>query len=140
MTGRVEAADPSGSLITASFAAELGRALRPCPVASRLECGRQQPAAARRCRRGSRRCDALDELFGIGGRARLGGRNRGERTARLGDDERVPSSTQSNADSIPASIAVLSSGSSTAARVRGRARTERRARWSLIRRGAGIGS
>jgi DNA processing protein len=72
MTVVVEAADPSGSLITASFAAELGRGVAAVP-------GRVTAANAagsnRLLRDGAAvirdAADALDELFGIGGAARL---------------------------------------------------------------------
>lgn len=72
MTVVVEAADPSGSLITASFAAELGRGVAAVP-------GRVTAANAagsnRLLRDGAAvirgAADVLDELFGIGGAARL---------------------------------------------------------------------
>lgn len=72
MTVVVEAADPSGSLITATFAAELGRGVAAVP-------GRVTAASAagsnRLLRDGAavirNAADALDELFGIGGAARL---------------------------------------------------------------------
>jgi DNA processing protein len=72
MTVVVEAADPSGSLITASFAAELGRGVAAVP-------GRVTAANAagsnRLLRDGAAvirdAADALDELFGIGGADRL---------------------------------------------------------------------
>jgi DNA processing protein len=72
MTVVVEAADPSGSLITAGFAAELGRGVAAVP-------GRVTAANAagsnRLLRDGAAvvrgAADALDELFGIGGADRL---------------------------------------------------------------------
>lgn len=72
MTVVVEAADPSGSLITAQFAADLGRGVAAVP-------GRVTAANAagsnRLLRDGASvirsAADALDELFGIGGAARL---------------------------------------------------------------------
>jgi DNA processing protein len=72
MTVVVEAADPSGSLITAAFAAELGRGVAAVP-------GRVTAGAAagtnRLLRDGAAVIrgagDALDELFGVGGAARL---------------------------------------------------------------------
>jgi DNA processing protein len=63
----VEAADPSGSLITASFATDLGRTVGavPGPVTSRMAAGGnrllREGAAAIRCTE-----DVLDEVFGIG--------------------------------------------------------------------------
>jgi DNA processing protein len=72
MTIVVEAADPSGSLITASFAAELGRGVGAVPgrVTASNAAGsnrllRDGAAVIRDA------ADALDELFGIGGAARL---------------------------------------------------------------------
>ncbi|MEA2494628.1 MAG: processing protein [Thermoleophilaceae bacterium] len=72
MTVVVEAADPSGSLITASFAAELGRGVAAVPgrVTASNAAGsnrllRDGAAVIRDA------ADALDELFGIGGAARL---------------------------------------------------------------------
>ena len=72
MTLVVEAADPSGSLITASFAAELGRGVAAVPgrVTASNAAGsnrllRDGAAVIRDA------ADALDELFGIGGAARL---------------------------------------------------------------------
>jgi DNA processing protein len=72
MTVVVEATDPSGSLITASFAAELGRGVAAVP-------GRVTAANAagsnRLLRDGAAlirgAADALDELFGVGGADRL---------------------------------------------------------------------
>ena len=72
MTVVVEAADPSGSLITAEFAADLGRGVAAVP-------GRVTSAKAagtnRLLRDGAAlirdAADALDELFGIGGADRL---------------------------------------------------------------------
>src|SRR4051812_29031948 len=72
MTVVVEAADPSGSLITASFAAELGRGVAAVPgrVTATNAAGsnrllRDGAAVVRDT------ADALDELFGIGGAHRL---------------------------------------------------------------------
>ena len=72
LTVVVEAADPSGSLITASFAAELGRGVAAVPgrVTASNAAGsnrllRDGAAVIRNA------ADALDELFGIGGAARL---------------------------------------------------------------------
>jgi DNA processing protein len=72
MTVVVEAADPSGSLITASFAAELGRGVAAVPgrVTASNAAGsnrllRDGAAVIRDA------ADALDELFGIGGASRL---------------------------------------------------------------------
>jgi DNA processing protein len=72
MTVVVEAADPSGSLITASFAAELGRGVAAVPgrVTASNAAGsnrllRDGAAVVRDA------ADALDELFGIGGADRL---------------------------------------------------------------------
>jgi DNA processing protein len=72
MTVVVEAADPSGSLITASFAAELGRGVAAVPgrVTASNAAGsnrllRDGAAVIRDA------ADALDELFGVGGAARL---------------------------------------------------------------------
>jgi DNA processing protein len=72
MTVVVEAADPSGSLITASFAAELGRGVAAVPgrVTATNAAGsnrllRDGAAVVRDA------ADALDELFGIGGADRL---------------------------------------------------------------------
>jgi DNA processing protein len=72
MTVVVEAADPSGSLITASFAAELGRGVAAVPgrVTASNAAGsnrllRDGAAVIRNA------ADALDELFGIGGASRL---------------------------------------------------------------------
>jgi DNA processing protein len=72
MTLVVEASDPSGSLITASFAAELGRGVAAVP-------GRVTAANAagsnRLLRDGAAvvrdAADALDELFGVGGADRV---------------------------------------------------------------------
>jgi DNA processing protein len=72
MTVVVEAADPSGSLITAAFAAEFGRGVAAVP-------GRVTAANAagsnRLLRDGAAvvrgAADALDELFGVGGADRL---------------------------------------------------------------------
>ncbi|HYZ30546.1 MAG TPA: DNA-processing protein DprA [Thermoleophilaceae bacterium] len=72
MTVVVEAADPSGSLITASFAAELGRGVAAVPgrVTASNAAGsnrllRDGAAVVRHA------ADALDELFGVGGADRL---------------------------------------------------------------------
>ena len=72
MTVVVEAADPSGSLITATFAAELGRGVAAVPgrVTASNAAGsnrllRDGAAVIRNAG------DALDELFGIGGAERL---------------------------------------------------------------------
>jgi DNA processing protein len=72
MTVVVEAADPSGSLITASFAAELGRGVAAVPgrVTATNAAGsnrllRDGAAVIRDA------ADALDELFGVGGADRL---------------------------------------------------------------------
>jgi DNA processing protein len=72
MTVVVEASDPSGSLITASFAAEFGRGVAAVP-------GRVTAANAagsnRLLRDGAAvvrdAADALDELYGVGGADRL---------------------------------------------------------------------
>jgi DNA processing protein len=103
MTVVVEAADPSGSLITASFAAELGRGVAAVPgrVTASNAAGsnrllRDGAAVVRDA------ADALDELFGIGGAARLEAAT-AERP-QLGDDERVVlDAIESGLD--PASIA-----------------------------------
>jgi DNA processing protein len=72
MTVVVEAADPSGSLITANFAAELGRGVAAVPgrVTASNAAGsnrllRDGAAVIRDA------ADALDELFGVGGAERL---------------------------------------------------------------------
>lgn len=72
MTLVVEAADPSGSLITAAFAAEFGRGVAAVPgrVTAANSAGsnrllRDGAAVIRSA------ADALDELFGIGGAERL---------------------------------------------------------------------
>jgi DNA processing protein len=72
MTVVVEAADPSGSLITASFAAELGRGVAAVPgrvTASNAAGSNKLLRDGAAVIRGA--ADALDELFGIGGAARL---------------------------------------------------------------------
>ena len=72
MTVVVEAADPSGSLITASFAAELGRGVAAVPgrvTASNAAGSNRLLRDGAAVIRGA--ADALDELFGIGGAARL---------------------------------------------------------------------
>ena len=88
MTVVVEAADPSGSLITAQFAADLGRGVAAVP-------GRVTAANAagsnRLLRDGASvirdAADALDELFGIGGAARLEAAN--HEAELLTDEERA---------------------------------------------------
>jgi DNA processing protein len=98
----VEAADPSGSLITASFAAELGRGVAAVPgrVTASNAAGsnrllRDGAAVIRDA------ADALDELFGVGGADRL---ETADPAADLNDDERaVLERIESGAD--PASIA-----------------------------------
>jgi DNA processing protein len=72
MTVVVEAADPSGSLITAAFAAELGRGVAAVP--GRVTAG--NAAGSNRLLRDGAAVirdagDALDELFGVGGADRL---------------------------------------------------------------------
>jgi DNA processing protein len=72
MTVVVEAADPSGSLITAAFAAELGRGVAAVP--GRVTAG--SAAGSNRLLRDGAAVirgagDALDELFGVGGAGRL---------------------------------------------------------------------
>jgi DNA processing protein len=72
MTVVVEAADPSGSLITAGFAAELGRGVAAVPgrvTAANAAGSNRLLRDGAAVIRGAR--DALDELFGIGGAARL---------------------------------------------------------------------
>jgi DNA processing protein len=88
MTVVVEAADPSGSLITASFAAELGRGVAAVPgrVTATNAAGsnrllRDGAAVIRDA------ADALDELFGVGGADRLVAA--GPDPAQLTDDERT---------------------------------------------------
>jgi DNA processing protein len=83
----VEAADPSGSLITATFAAEFGRGVAAVPgrVTATNAAGsnrllRDGAAVIRDA------ADALDELFGIGGAGRL---EVVDPTANLEADERV---------------------------------------------------
>ena len=87
MTVVVEAADPSGSLITASFAAELGRGVAAVPgrVTATNAAGsnrllRDGAAVIRDA------ADALDELFGVGGADRLVAA--GPDAASLTDDQR----------------------------------------------------
>jgi DNA processing protein len=84
LTVVVEAADPSGSLITAAFAAELGRGVAAVPgrVTASNAAGsnrllRDGAAVIRHAG------DALDELFGIGGAERLAA----SEPAQLDDDE-----------------------------------------------------
>jgi DNA processing protein len=88
MTVVVEAADPSGSLITASFAAELGRGVAAVPgrVTATNAAGsnrllRDGAAVIRDA------ADALDELFGVGGAERLV--SAGPDPAELAADERA---------------------------------------------------
>lgn len=100
MTVVVEAADPSGSLITASFAAELGRGVAAVPgrVTASNAAGsnrllRDGAAVIRNA------ADALDELFGVGGADRLASAE----TDPLDDHEReVLEAVECGAD--PASI------------------------------------
>jgi DNA processing protein len=85
MTVVVEAADPSGSLITAAFAAELGRGVAAVP--GRVTAG--NAAGSNRLLRDGAAVirgagDALDELFGVGGADRLAAERPGPL---LGDDE-----------------------------------------------------
>jgi DNA processing protein len=87
MTLVVEAADPSGSLITASFAAELGRGVAAVPgrVTATNAAGsnrllRDGAAVVRDA------ADALDELFGVGGAERL---ETADPAAELDGDERL---------------------------------------------------
>ena len=101
MTVVVEAADPSGSLITASFAAELGRGVAAVPgrVTASNAAGsnrllRDGAAVVRDA------ADALDELFGIGGAARLAA---AAEPAIAGDERIVLDAIESGAD--PASVA-----------------------------------
>jgi DNA processing protein len=72
MTVVVEAADPSGSLITASFAAELGRGVAAVPgrvTATNAAGSNRLLRDGAAVIRGA--ADALDELFGVGGADRL---------------------------------------------------------------------
>jgi DNA processing protein len=102
MTVVVEAADPSGSLITASFAADLGRGVAAVPgrVTARNAAGsnrllRDGAAVIRNA------ADALDELFGVGGADRL---ETADPALRVEGDERVVlERIEAGAD--PASIA-----------------------------------
>jgi DNA processing protein len=102
MTVVVEAADPSGSLITASFAAELGRGVAAVPgrVTASNAAGsnrllRDGAAVIRDA------ADALDELFGVGGADRL---EAADPAAELDADERaVLERVESGTD--PAAIA-----------------------------------
>jgi DNA processing protein len=72
MTVVVEAGEPSGSLITASFAADLGRGV--CAVPGRVTAS-TAAGSNRLLRDGAavirHAADALDELFGIGGAQRM---------------------------------------------------------------------
>jgi DNA processing protein len=103
MTVVVEAADPSGSLITASFAAELGRGVAAVPgrVTASNAAGsnrllRDGAAVIRDA------ADALDELFGVGGAERLEAAN-AENERVDGDERRVLERVEAGDD--PASIA-----------------------------------
>src|SRR5258705_13820849 len=78
MTVVVEAADPSGSLIRAAFAAELGRGVAAVP--GRVTAG--NAAGSNRLLRDGAAVirgagDALDELFGVGGADRLSSEDSG---------------------------------------------------------------
>src|SRR4051812_21145717 len=102
MTVVVEAADPSGSLITASFAAELGRGVAAVPgrVTASNAAGsnrllRDGAAVIRDA------ADALDELFGVGGADRLEAST--TEAAVDGDERLVLDRIEAGAD--PASIA-----------------------------------
>jgi DNA processing protein len=102
MTVVVEAADPSGSLITASFAAELGRGVAAVPgrVTATNAAGsnrllRDGAAVIRDA------ADALDELFGIGGADRLVAAN--EQPQVEGDERLVLERIEAGAD--PALVA-----------------------------------
>lgn len=102
MTVVVEAADPSGSLITASFAAELGRGVAAVPgrVTATNAAGsnrllRDGAAVIRDAG------DALDELFGVGGADRL---EAADPAADLDEQERVVLEHIENGDD-PAAIA-----------------------------------
>ena len=70
MTVVVEAAEPSGSPITADLAPEFGRELGavPGPVTSRSRRGPTPCSSTARAVRGAQ--DVLDALLGVGGRAR----------------------------------------------------------------------
>jgi DNA processing protein len=79
MTVVVEATDPSGSLITAAFAAELGRGVAAVP--GRVTAG--TAAGSNRLLRDGAAVirgagDALDELFGVGGAGRLAAEGPGQ--------------------------------------------------------------
>jgi DNA processing protein len=99
MTVVVEAADPSGSLITATFAAELGRGV--CAVPGRVTAG--NAAGSNKLLRDGAAVirgpeDVLDELFGIGGADRLAASP--PATAELGDDAvAVLAAVEAGADS-----------------------------------------
>ena len=74
MTVVVEAADPSGSLITTDFARDLGRSVAAVPGRVTSHGGRAAPTACSRtapCRSRATE-DVLDELFGVGARGRRG--------------------------------------------------------------------
>jgi DNA processing protein len=101
MTLVVEAADPSGSLITATFAAELGRGVAAVPgrVTASNAAGsnrllRDGAAVVRDA------ADALDELFGVGGADRLEAATTAEV---VGDERLVLDQIEAGAD--PASVA-----------------------------------
>ena len=102
LTVVVEAADPSGSLITASFAAELGRGVAAVPgrvtatnAAGSNKLLRDGAAVIRDA------ADALDELFGVGGADRL----ETARPSELLDDVERSVLEQVEAGSNPAAIA-----------------------------------
>jgi DNA processing protein len=118
MTVVVEAADPSGSLITASFAAELGRGVAAVPgrVTASNAAGsnrllRDGAAVIRDA------ADALDELFGVGGADRLAHATAGDPAARLDADELAvleaieagsdPASIAAGSDLDPARVRVI---------------------------------
>ena len=80
MTIVVEAADPSGSLITADFARDIGRDGGRGPGAGHSAHGaRDQRAASRRRAVVTRAEDVLDELFGVGARPTVPRRRRRRR-------------------------------------------------------------
>src|SRR3954452_274745 len=115
MTVVVEAADPSGSLITASFAAELGR--RVAAVPGRVPAS-NAAGSNRLLRDGAAvirdAADALDELFGVGGADRL---EAADPLAALQPDERAvleriecgtdPASIANAADLDPARVRIV---------------------------------
>jgi DNA processing protein len=115
MTVVVEAADPSGSLITASFAAELGRGVAAVPgrVTASNAAGsnrllRDGAAVIRNA------ADALDELFGVGGADRL---ETADPAAHVEGDERLvleriesganPASIAAECDLDPARVRIV---------------------------------